>query len=66
LERVLVKAVERYIPNLSRHLDFVEYATPLTNEYWVNAVKGGCYGPEQTPDQFGLGRFSSFTAGNEP
>jgi all-trans-retinol 13,14-reductase len=61
----LVKAAERYIPNLSGHLDFVEYATPLTNEYWVNAVRGGCYGPEQTPDQVGPGRFSSFGAGIE-
>ena len=61
----LVKAAERYIPNLSEHLDCVEYATPLTSEYWVNAVRGGCYGPEQTPDQVGPGRFSSFTAGIE-
>ena len=61
----LVKAAERYIPNLSGHLDCVEYATPLTNEYWVNAVKGGCYGPEQTPDQVGPGRFSALTAGIE-
>jgi len=61
----LVKAAERYIPNLSGHLDFIEYATPLTSEYWVNAVKGGCYGPEETPDQIGPGRFSSFTVGIE-
>ena len=61
----LVKAAERYIPNLSGHLDCVEYATPLTNEYWVNAFSGGCYGPEQTPDQVGPGRFSAFTAGIE-
>ena len=61
----LVKAAERYIPNLSGHLDFIEYATPLTSEYWVNAVKGGCYGPEETPDQVGSGRFISFTAGIE-
>jgi phytoene dehydrogenase-like protein len=61
----LVKAAERYIPNLSEHLDHVEYATPLSNEYWVNAVKGGNYGPEQTPDQMGPGRFSTFTAGIE-
>jgi all-trans-retinol 13,14-reductase len=59
----LVKAAERYIPNLSEHLDHVEYATPLSNEYWVKAVKGGDYGPEQTPDQMGPGRFSTFTVG---
>jgi phytoene dehydrogenase-like protein len=59
----LVKAAEIHIPNLSNHLDHVEYATPLSNAYWVNAVRGGCYGPEETPDQMGPGRFSSFTAG---
>ncbi|HDZ24280.1 MAG TPA: NAD(P)/FAD-dependent oxidoreductase [Desulfobacteraceae bacterium] len=61
----LVKAAERYIPGLTEHLDYIEYATPLTNEYWVNAVKGGCYAAEQTPDQVGPGRFGSFTAGIE-
>ncbi len=61
----MVKAAETHIPDLSGHLDHVEYATPLSNEYWVNAVRGGCYGPEQTPDQMGPGRFGSFTAGIE-
>lgn len=65
LGRGLVKTIERYIPNLSEHLDHVEYATPLSGEYWVNAVKGGISGPEQTPDQMGPGRFASFTAGIE-
>jgi len=63
--RRLLKGAERYIPGLSDHLKCVDYATPLTNEYWVNAVGGGCYGPEQTPDQVGPGRFTSFTAGIE-
>ncbi|MBW1999590.1 MAG: NAD(P)/FAD-dependent oxidoreductase [Deltaproteobacteria bacterium] len=60
-----VKAAERYIPGLSGHMECVEYATPLTSEYWVNAVRGGCYGPEQSPDQVGPGRFSSLTSGIE-
>jgi all-trans-retinol 13,14-reductase len=59
-ERLIV-AAERYIPTLSRHIDFVEYATPLSNEYWVNAVRGGNYGPDQTPVHVGIGRF--ITAG---
>ncbi|UCF73293.1 MAG: NAD(P)/FAD-dependent oxidoreductase [Deltaproteobacteria bacterium] len=59
----LIAAAERYIPGLSQHLDLVEYATPLSNAYWVNAVRGGCYGPEHSPDQIGRGRFTSFTAG---
>lgn len=61
----LIATAERYIPDLSHHLDFVEYATPLSNEYRVNAVRGGLYGPDQTPDQVGPGRFSNFTAGIE-
>jgi all-trans-retinol 13,14-reductase len=63
--KLLVKTAERHIPNLSEHLDHIEYATPLSGEYWVNAVKGGATGPEQTPDQMGPGRFTSFTAGIE-
>ena len=59
----LVASAERYIPTLSQHIDFVEYATPLSNEYWVNAVRGGNFGPEQTFDQVGPGRFTTFTAG---
>lgn len=37
----------------------------LSNGYWVNALRGGCYGPEQSPDQMGPGRFGGFTAGIE-
>lgn len=61
----MLKAAEKYIPNLTSHIDHAEYATPLTNEYWVNAVEGGCYGPEQSPAQMGPGRFGNFTAGIE-
>lgn len=59
----LISAAERYIPKLSQHIDFVEYATPLSNKYWVNAVWGGNYGPDQTPGQVGIDRFITFTAG---
>lgn len=59
----LIKAVEHYIPNLSQHLDLVEYATPLSNEFWVGAVRGANYGLEQTPAQSGPGRFTDFTTG---
>lgn len=59
----LIAAAEKYIPALSQHINFVEYGTPLTNEYWVNARRGGNYGPEQTPDQVGPGRFISSETG---
>ena len=61
----LVRSAERYIPDLGSNLDFVEFATPLSNEYWVNSVSGGNFGPEQTPAQFGPGRFFDCTAGIE-
>ena len=61
----LVRPAERYIPDLGSNLDFVEFATPLSNEYWVNSVSGGNFGPEQTPAQFGPGRFFDCTAGIE-
>ena len=53
----LVHAVERYVPGLSENITQLTFATPLTNEYWVGARKGGNFGPDQTPDQVGPGRF---------
>jgi len=61
----LIRSAERYIPGLSRNLDFVEFATPLSNAYWVNSFEGGNFGPDQTPDQFGPGRFLDCTTGIE-
>jgi phytoene dehydrogenase-like protein len=61
----VVTTVEKYIPNLSRHLEFVKYVTPLSFESRVNLVRGGIYGPEQTPDQMGPGRFHDGTCGVE-
>ena len=59
----LVSTIERYIPELSKHLCFVEYVTPLTFESRLNLVRGGIYGPELTPDQMGPGRFPDGTCG---
>jgi phytoene dehydrogenase-like protein len=61
----LVRSAERYIPDLSNHLDFIEFATPLSNAYWVNSLQGGNFGPEQTPAQFGPGRFFDCKSGIE-
>jgi phytoene dehydrogenase-like protein len=59
----LVHAVERYIPRLSRHLESVTFATPLSNQYWVNARQGGNFGPDQIPSQVGPGRFIDCASG---
>ena len=63
--RQLVAAAARHISGLAQHLDVADYATPLSNEYWVNAVRGAMYGPEQTSDQMGRDRFSGCTCGIE-
>jgi all-trans-retinol 13,14-reductase len=61
----LIQAAECYVPGLSQHLESVTFATPLTNEYWVGARRGGNFGPEQTAAQVGPGRFAHCTAGVE-
>jgi phytoene dehydrogenase-like protein len=61
----MVATVERYLPQLSQHLDFVKYLTPLSFEGRINLVRGGIYGPELAPDQMGLGRFHDGTCGLE-
>lgn len=61
----LIRSAQRYIPGLSRNLDFVEFATPLSSAYWVNSFEGCSFGPDQTPRQFGPGRFLNCTAGIE-
>jgi phytoene dehydrogenase-like protein len=53
----LVSTLERFIPQLSRHLEFVEVITPLTLARGIGLVEGGIYGPEVTPDQMGPARF---------
>ena len=36
-----------------------EVGTPLTNTSFVNVPQGAIYGPDHTPDQFGLGRYGA-------
>ncbi|MCF8130025.1 MAG: NAD(P)/FAD-dependent oxidoreductase [Deltaproteobacteria bacterium] len=61
----LVRSAERYLPGLGDHLEYVEFATPLSSEYWVNSFQGANFGLEQAPDQFGAGRFYDCTTGIE-
>lgn len=34
-----------------------EISTPVTNESYTRAVRGGAYGPAMTPEQYGFRRF---------
>lgn len=63
LREQLLSVTDRYIPNLSQHLQLTEIVTPLTLENRLNLVRGGVYGPELTPDQMGLGRFPGGVCG---
>ena len=53
----LIAEVERYVPELSRHLLHKESATPATVWHFVRGREAGIYGPEHSPDQYGLRRF---------
>ena len=59
----LISEVERYVPGLSDNISHLSFATPLSNEYWVGARKGGNFGPDQTPSQVGPGRFIDCSTG---
>ncbi len=52
-----IGAAERYIPGLGGRLLHKESATPATVWSYVRSRASGIYGPEHSPDQFGLGRF---------
>ncbi len=59
LGRDLVARAEKYLPNLSKHIEIMEVATPLTNVSFVNTPRGSIYGPAHTPEQVAFGRFRS-------
>jgi phytoene dehydrogenase-like protein len=56
LDRYLA-GVERYAPGVTEGAEVIELSTPLTNESFTGARRGGTYGPEHTPDQMGPLRF---------
>jgi len=53
-----MKKAERYVPGLAFNTLYVDFATPITNSYWINAPGGGCYEPAHLPSQVGRGRFA--------
>ncbi len=57
LGNALVRRAEQFVPGLSAHMEVHEFATPLTNVSFANVPKGAIYGPEHSPEQFGLGRY---------
>jgi len=57
----MFRALEKRIPGISQHVVFWNLATPLTNEFYINATRGSLYGTAKTPDQVGPGGFGITT-----
>ncbi len=57
----MFRALEKRIPGISQHVVFWNLATPLTNEFYVNATRGSLYGTAKTPDQVGPRGFNITT-----
>jgi phytoene dehydrogenase-like protein len=53
LKQVMLRAAERLIPGLQKHVVFADVGTPLTNEHYVRATRGNLYGIEKTRSQIG-------------
>lgn len=50
-QEALIRMAEKAVPELGRHLDFVESGTPLTMERYTNNSQGATYGWEQNMKQ---------------
>lgn len=52
----LICAAEKYLPGLTKHIEVVETATPLTMERYTGSAKGAIYGFAQNTSQCGPSR----------
>lgn len=52
---------DNYIPNFRQHIRTKLSGTPLTNEYFVQAPFGACYGSTLNPENMGPNRLSAST-----
>ena len=52
LAGILIKRAESIIPGISKHIEVVEIATPLTLERFTGNPNGACYGWANTVKQF--------------
>ena len=63
-EKVGEKIVNTFIknhPDIVGDIEVKNFASPVTNSFWVNAVKGGAYGPAMCMSQTMGGRFTTKT-----
>lgn len=54
----LIRLAERLAPGLSQHIVMRVIGSPLTNEYYVHAPRGNCYGMPLDPEHINLQRLS--------
>jgi all-trans-retinol 13,14-reductase len=52
LASILIKRAEKVIPNLSKHVEVIEIATPLTLKRYTGNFNGALYGWANTVKQF--------------
>ena len=53
LENKMLHTLEKTIPNIQEHIVQKDFATPLTNEHYINATKGNVYGTAKNLKQIG-------------
>lgn len=53
LTRLMLDAVERVAPGLTKHTVYADLGTPLTNEFYCAATAGNMYGTEKSRAQLG-------------
>jgi prolycopene isomerase len=57
----IVENLERYLPGLSGHVEFMEVATPMTMERYASLPEGAVYGFAETVPQSSINRFPQKT-----
>lgn len=50
---------QHHVPNIRKHIRSQTIGTPMTNETFVGAARGNCYGSMMTPKNMGLTRLQS-------
>ncbi len=63
-QRLLDLTMEKYIPDLNKHIALKVVGSPVTSETYCYAPFGNCYGSNLTPHNMGLERLSSDTPWN--
>jgi prolycopene isomerase len=51
IAEILIKRAEKVIPNISKHIEVIEIATPLTLRRYTGNPNGACYGWANTVKQ---------------